>query len=145
MISLAPRYRLDDEHPWLIGIDPLRRYWIAVNGDETHTAVLPGLQADTLAELKAAVMGIRDLAAGDRLELPTAMGNSLEVRCVAENCFAIADSSNGVPVEHCFDQESLESLLMTAHPDWRCAPQHLELGRRQLNGAWTAPAVAKAA
>ena len=39
---LAPRYRLDDEDAWLVGIDPLRRYWFAANGDETIQVVVPG-------------------------------------------------------------------------------------------------------
>jgi len=48
-------------------------------------------------------------------------------------------------VWHLFDYESLESLLMTAHPDWRCAPEHLALGRSLLSVAFEQPAAAKVA
>jgi hypothetical protein len=46
-LSLAPRYRLDDDSPWLKGIDPLRRYWICVNGDPRSMRVLSGLSTQS--------------------------------------------------------------------------------------------------
>jgi hypothetical protein len=37
LFTLSPRYRLDDELPWLEGIDPSRHYWIRVNGERKIT------------------------------------------------------------------------------------------------------------
>jgi hypothetical protein len=51
-LSLAPRYCLDDESPWLRGIDPLRRYWICVNGDPRSLRVMSGLATQSEAALK---------------------------------------------------------------------------------------------
>jgi hypothetical protein len=43
LFPLAPRYRLDDEQPWLEGIDPSRHYWIKVNSHATLIVAIPGL------------------------------------------------------------------------------------------------------
>ncbi|PSR16532.1 hypothetical protein C8255_17320 [filamentous cyanobacterium CCP3] len=144
-LSLSPRYRLDDESPWLKGIDPLRRYWICVNGDQRAMRVLPGLSTQSFEAFKQAIRGFRQLAIGQELTLPAGMGDRITLYCVAENCYAIADKSTGAEVWHLFDAEALESLLLTAHPDWQCAPEHLNLGRSLLTAAWGQPAVPRAA
>ncbi|TVP68377.1 MAG: hypothetical protein EA342_06100 [Leptolyngbya sp. LCM1.Bin17] len=143
--SLTPRYRLDDESPWLKGIDPLRRYWIYVNGDQRRIGVLPGLHAKDLETFRQSIRSFRRLTIGEELVLPTELGEGMTIHCVAENCYAMADSSAVGPVWHLFDRESMESLLLTAHPDWQCAPQHLSLGRSLLSLAWGQPAALKAA
>ncbi len=144
-LSLAPRYRLDDESPWLKGIDPMRRYWITVNGEQGFVRVLPGLKAPDFETFCQSIRSFRKLTIGAVLTLPTEMGRGMTIHCVAENCYAIAEATGPNPVWHLFDYESLESLLMTAHPDWRCAPEHLELGRSLLSGAFKQPAAAKVA
>ncbi len=144
-LSLAPRYRLDDESTWLQGIDPLRRYWIEVNGDETTVRVLPGLSAQDFHTFKQAILSFRGLEVGQEVTLPAEFGHELTIACVAENCYAVTDDSTAAPVLHLFDRESLESLLMTAHPDWQCAPQHLTLGRSRLTAAWGQSVAVKAA
>ncbi|MBE9139580.1 hypothetical protein IQ254_20665 [Nodosilinea sp. LEGE 07088] len=144
-LSLAPRYRLDDESPWLQGIDPLRRYWIYVNGDGRSVRALSGLTTQGSEAFKQAIGSFRALSTGQELTLPTELGDRLTIHCVATNCYAIADTSTSAEVWHLFDAESLESLLLTAHPDWQCAPQHLNLGRSLLTAAWGQPAIVKAA
>ncbi|RZM74884.1 hypothetical protein [Leptolyngbya iicbica] len=142
---LVPRYRLDDEQTWLVGIDPLRRYWLLVNGDEAKPIILPGLSTHDFDQFRQAILAFRGLVAGDTLELPTATGTALAIRCASKNCFAIDFEVNGHPATHLFDQEALESLLMTAHPDWQCAPHHRELGRQTLSLSWHQPAASKTA
>jgi len=144
-MSLAPRYRLDDQSPWLKGIDPMRRYWIYVNGEQGFARALPGLKTDDFEAFRQAIFGFRNLTIGAVLTLPTELGDGITIHCVAENCYAIADETTLNPVWHLFDYESLESLLMTAHPDWRCAPEHLALGRSLLSVAFEQPAAAKVA
>ncbi|MEB3288644.1 MAG: hypothetical protein VKI82_01945 [Leptolyngbya sp.] len=143
-LSLAPRYRLDDESAWLQGIDPLRRYWVMVNGEDTLVRRLPGLSTPDFDQFKQAMLSFRALAVGQELTLPAEMGDDLTIHCVAENTYALADDSSA-PLWHLFDRESLESLLMTAHPDWQCAPQHLRLGQSVLTAAWGQPVAAKVA
>ncbi|NJL46683.1 MAG: hypothetical protein HC929_03245 [Leptolyngbyaceae cyanobacterium SM2_5_2] len=142
---LLPRYRLDDESPWLQGIDPLRRYWLAVNGDEATVRMLPGLSTQDFESFKQAIFGFRALEVGQELTLPADFGQQLTIACVAENCYAVTDDSTPAPLLHLFDREALESLLMTAHPDWQCAPQHLTLGRSLLAAAWGQSVAVKAA
>jgi hypothetical protein len=144
-LSLAPRYRLDDESPWLKGVDPLRRYWLCVNGDRRAVRVLPGLAAQSPEAFKQAIRSFRQLAIGQELTLPAGLSDCLTLHCIALNCYAIADRTTDAEVWHLFDAESLESLLLTAHPDWQCAPEHLNLGRSLLTAAWGQPAVTKAA
>lgn len=145
LFPLSPRYRLDDEDTWLIGIDPIRRYWLAVNGDETLQTVIPGLDSEDLAAFRNAVLSFRDMGAGDSIQFPTKVGLPLTVNCVAKNCFLLEGDVNGHPACHLLDCESLESLLMTAHPDWVCAPQHKALGSKLLSLSWDQPAVSKVA
>ncbi len=77
--------------------------------------------------------------------LPAGMSDRLTLFCVAKNCYALTDHSTGAEVWHLFDAESLESLLLTAHPDWQCAREHLNLGRALLTAAWGQVEVPKAA
>ena len=143
--SLIPRYRLDDESTWLIGIDPLRHYWLSVNGDETMPTLVPGLSTDHFAAFRQAILAFRDMRLGDSIQLPTAMHSPLVITCVSQNCFSVQGDVNGFPASHLFDQESLEALLMTAHPDWRCADHHADLGRKLLSLSWQQPTATKAA
>ncbi len=129
--TLAPRYRLDDELPWLVGIDPSRHYWIQVNGESELTIAIPGLVTDSIAQFKQVFRQWRSLASGERMELPR-IASTCTIICISENCYALELELNGVPVWHLFDRETLESLLMTAHPDWQCAPKDVELGRKLL-------------
>ncbi len=138
-LPLAPRYRLDDAQPWLEGIDPVRNYWVQVNGDAQATVMIPGLAVQSLAELRLAIHQFRDLQAGDRMVVVRA-GQSYAIHCVGENCYAVEGQVHGAAVWHLFDQETLESLLMTAHPDWKCAPKDVELGRRLLLMSLNQPA-----
>lgn len=128
---LSPRYRLDDESPWLEGIDPSRHYWIKVNGDKNLTVALPGLMVSSMSELKQAIHQFRFLQPGEKMTLER-IASSCTLHCVGINCYAIESTINNAPVWHLFDQESLDSLLMTAHPDWQCAPSDIELGRTML-------------
>lgn len=128
---LSPRYRLDDESPWLEGIDPSRHYWIKVNGDNNLTVALPGLMVSSMSELKQAIRQFRFLQPGEKMTLER-IASSCTLYCVGVNCYAIESTINNAPVWHLFDQESLDSLLMTAHPDWQCAPSDIELGRKML-------------
>lgn len=133
--TLVPRYRLDDDSVWLMGIDPLRRYWIAVNGDTQTQITLQGLSVSCFEDFQEAIWAFRSLVPGQELEIPGPTG-ALMIQCVSENCFAVCDHLEGAAVWHLFDQETLESLLMTAHPDWRCAPRDLELARQLMGGLW---------
>jgi hypothetical protein len=144
-LSLAPRYRLDDESPWLQGIDPLRRYWLVVNGDEATVRLIPGLSSDDFDAFKRAIRSFRSLDVGQELSLPAELGEQITIVCVAENCYAVVDPDPTAPVWHLFDREALESLLMTAHPDWYCAPQHLILSQSLLTAAWGQPVAVNAA
>lgn len=137
---LSPRYRLDDGDAWLVGVDPLRRYWLSANGDETVPVVIPGLTSNSFEAFRDSVLAFRSLRPGDSVQLPTTIGVLLTIKCVSRNCFLVDGDVNGFPASHLFDQESLESLLMTAHPDWKCAPHHQELGRQMLSLSWEKPA-----
>ncbi|MER3493768.1 MAG: hypothetical protein C4323_16485 [Mastigocladus sp. ERB_26_2] len=131
LFCLSPRYRLDDELPWLEGIDPSRHYWIMVNGDKNLTVALPGLIVSAKNELKQVMQQFRSLQPGEQMTLAR-IADTCKIHCVSSNCYAIEAEINGFPVWHLFDQETLDSLLMTAHPDWQCAPKDIELGRRLL-------------
>ncbi|MEP0800293.1 hypothetical protein [Funiculus sociatus] len=141
LFPLAPRYRLDDESPWLEGIDPARYYWIAVNGDRTLKVAIPGLNVCSLDEWKQTIRLFKAMQPEEqmRIERTTCF---CTIHCISENCFAVASVVNGAPVWHLFDQETLESLLRTSHPDWVCAPKDLELWREMLALSWQQSAVA---
>lgn len=141
LFPLAPRYRLDDELPWLEGVDPSRHYWLKVNGDEALTIVIPGLAVASIEAFKTEVLRFRALQPGEEMEIRRA-ANHCSVICVSQNCYAIATEIAGAPVWHLFDQESLESLLRTGHPDWKCSAKDMELGRRRLMQSWSVSAAA---
>ncbi|MEO0684645.1 MAG: hypothetical protein AAFY76_06245 [Cyanobacteria bacterium J06649_11] len=128
---LSPRYRLDDELPWLEGIDPSRHYWIKVNGDDSLTIAIPGLLVSSMDELKQAMKEFRLLKPGEQMTLHRA-ASCYQIHCISSNCYAMETEINNAPVWHLFDQETLDSLLISAHPDWQCAPSDLELGRKLL-------------
>ncbi len=128
---LSPRYRLDDELPWLEGIDPGRHYWIKVNGESNLTVAIPGLLVSSIDEIKQAMRQFRSLQPGEQMILERVASNC-KIYCISNNCYAVEIEAHSAPVWHLFDQETLDSLLMTAHPDWQCAPSGIELGRRLL-------------
>lgn len=107
--------------------------------------VLSGLSTQSSEAFNQAIRSFRTLAIGQELTLPAGLSDRLTIHCVANNCYAIADRSTGAEVWHLFDAESLEALLLTAHPDWQCAAEHLNLGRSLLTAAWGQVAVPKAA
>lgn len=132
---LAPRYRLDDESPWLEGIDPARNYWIAVNGDRTLRVAIPGLTVSSLDEWKQIIRRWRSLQPEERIGLERAE-HSCIIHCISENCYAIEAEVNGALIWHLFDREALDSLLMTSHPDWQFNAQDVNLGREMLARVW---------
>ncbi|WP_017304961.1 hypothetical protein [Spirulina subsalsa] len=136
---LSPRYRLDDELPWLMGVDPSRNYWIWVNGESDLTVMIPGLLVTDLETWKALIRRFRRLQPQEQMQIER-VAQSVIVHCVSTNCYAIASEVSGAVVWHLFDRESLESLLMTSHPDWQCAPKDIELGRSWLAQAFAQPA-----
>lgn len=135
LFPLAPRYRLDDELPWLEGIDPSRHYWLMVNGEAALTIAIPGLAVTSPAEFKAEILRFRALQPGEEMKIQRA-ASICSIICVSQNCYAIAAEVAGAPVWHLFDHETLESLLRTSHPDWQCAAKDMELGRRMLLRSW---------
>lgn len=138
---LSPRYRLDDESPWLEGIDPARYYWIAVNGDVGIKVAIAGLTVSSVGEWKQNMRKLRSLQPGERMEL-IRVTSSCTIYCISSNCYAIEAQVAGALVWHLFDQETLDSLLMTSHPDWQCAPKDVDLGRQLLARSWEKVAVA---
>ncbi len=130
----SPRYRLADDR-WLQGIDPVRRYWIAINGDPNYTVAIAGLEVASEEGLRQLLWQFRRLRAGDQIQV-NYVSRSLSIYCVSQNCYAIQAKFRGAPVWHLFDQETLESLLHTSHPDWRCDQQDIELGRSLLQSCW---------
>lgn len=139
--TLAPRYRLDDESIWLVGIDPSRHYWLNLNGDPQTQVVLPGFIATSAMLWKQVFKQFRSLQPGEKMTIARTAG-VLMIHCVSSNCYAIASEINNAPVWHLFDCESLESLFMSAHPDWICAPTDVDLGRQMIERAFAQPAIA---
>ncbi|MDG2991317.1 hypothetical protein L3556_10300 [Candidatus Synechococcus calcipolaris G9] len=138
---LCPRYRLDADDQWLEGVDPSRHYWLWVNGDRQLSVFIPGVLVTSRSELKEIIQDFRALEPGQSMQVGRIV-NPLEIHCIADNCFAIADEIDGAPVWHLFDRETLDSLIMTAHPDWHCRPEDVELGRRHLWRSLTLPVAA---
>ena len=66
---LSPRYRLDDELPWLEGIDPSRHYWIKVNSETNLTVAIPGLLVSSMDEMKQTIKQFRSLQPGEQITL----------------------------------------------------------------------------
>jgi hypothetical protein len=139
--TLAPRYRLDDESIWLVGIAPSRHYWLNLNGDPQTQVVLPGFIATSAMLWKQVFKQFRSLQPGEKMTIARTAG-VLMIHCVSSNCYAIASEINNAPVWHLFDRETLESLLMSAHPDWICAPTDVDLGRQMIERAFAQPAIA---
>ncbi len=139
--SLVPRYRLDDDSSWLLAIDPVRRYWIAINGDEQLSTEVAGLLTSDKQTFREVILQFRALTPGETLYLPT-YKESIQIYCVATNCYAIVDEVSGAEVWHLFDRETLESLLMTAHADWIASPKDIERSRQLLSKSWEKSLVA---
>lgn len=138
---LSPRYRLDSDSPWLEGIDPVRHYWIALNGNDEMVVPVPGLLTNSIHQLREAIQKFRSLKHGEQMTLERSSNHHV-IHCISANCYAIEGKVNGAAVWHLFDHETLESLMMTAHPDWYCAPKDIELGRKLLSLAWEQPVAA---
>jgi hypothetical protein len=128
---ISPRYRLDDESPWLEGIDPSRNYWIRVNGEQDLTVIVPGLVVGSIEEWKKNIRSLRRLRPGEKMAVAR-VASELVVHCVGMNCYAIVAEIAGAEVWHLFDQETIKGLFMTSHPDWICAAKDLDLGRQML-------------
>ncbi len=141
-LSLVPRYTLDDESTWLIGIDPVRRYWIKVDGEAAITITIPGLLIPSFETLKEAIQSFRSLPVGATLTLPTFTSERLTIHHLKNNLYAIPHPINGASAWHLFDRETVEAFLLTAHPDWQCAPQDLALGRDLIAQAFEQPSAA---
>ncbi len=141
-LSIAPRYTLDDGSRWLVGIDPVRRYWIKVNSDPAMTIAIPGLAVVSVADFTQFFLDFRALAPGATLTLPTFTATALKVHCVADNLYAIADPTENAPTWHLFDRETIEAFLVAAHPDWQCSPRDLDLGRDLILRSWQLPSAA---
>lgn len=142
LFCLSPRYRLDDESPWLEGIDPSRHYWIAVNGDKKATVAIPGLLVSSITEFKQVIRQFRSLQPGEMMSLVRISSVSI-IHCISPNCYGLESKINDAAVWHLFDQETLDSLLMTAHPDWQCSQSDIELGRKLLFRSLAQAAAAK--
>lgn len=142
ILPIAPRYTLDDESPWLVGIDPVRRYWLKVNGAEAFRVAIPGLSTVSFETLKEAIKSFRSLPAGATITLPTFTTERLTIHCLAHNLYAIPYPINGASAWHLFDRETIEAFLLTAHPDWQCAPQDIALGRDAIFQSWEQPSAA---
>ena len=140
-LSLVPRYRLDDDSSWLLAIDPVRRYWIAANGDERLSTEIAGLLTSDKQKFREVILQFRALTSGETLNLPT-YREETQIYCVATNCYAVVGEVAGAEVWHIFDRESLESLLMTAHSDWIPNPKDLERSRQLLSKSWEQSLVA---
>lgn len=138
----APRYRLDNQSPWLRGIDPSRGYWLWVNGDVMFRTCLPGLLTENVRHWQQIIRQFKSLQPGSHMSLERLHKPGLALHCISENCYAIAAAYQDAPVWHLFDRETLESLLRTSHPDWQCAPEDLALGRELLTVALSQPLVA---
>ena len=140
-LSLTPRYRLDDDFSWLLAVDPLRRYWIAVNGNNCLSTEIAGLLTSEPQELREIILQFRALNPGETLKLPTYREETL-IYCVATNCYAIVSEVAQAEAWHIFDRETLESLLMTAHSDWIPNPKDVERSRQLLSQSWNKSLVA---
>jgi hypothetical protein len=137
-----PRYTLANETLWLVGIDPVRRYWVKVNGNPALTIAIPGLVVSSGEALRPLFLAFRTLRIGDTIALPTFTRTALKIHCLADNLYAIAYPIDNAPTWHLFDRETIETFLLSAHPDWHCAPQDLELGRDLILRSWQLPSAA---
>ncbi len=140
-LSLVPRYRLDDDSSWLLAIDPVHRYWIAINGDERLSTEIAGLLTSEPQKFREIILQFRALTPGLTLSLPT-YRKETSIYCVSNNCYAIVGEVLGAEVWHLFDRETLESILMTAHEDWIPSPKDIERSRQLLSSSWEKSLVA---
>ncbi len=140
-LILSPRYCLDDEMNWLEGIDPLRRYWLAVNGNQQLTVVIAGLCVSSSQELKEVILGFRALQPQQTMILKGCFGK-LTIHYLSPNCYAIEGRVKSALTWHLFDKETVESLLLTSHPQWVPSQRDIQLGRRLLESAFEQPAYA---
>lgn len=102
-----------------------------MNGDSKTIVAIPGLTVSSLSEFKQAIRRFRLLKPGEQMALMRIV-SPCTIHCISSNCYAIVAEVNQAAVWHLFDQETLESLLMTAHPDWQCADRDIEVGRKLL-------------
>lgn len=135
-LSLTPRYTLDDKASWLLGIDPVRRYWIYVNGQQSTPVTIAGLLIPSPETLQEAIQSFHSLAVGATLTLPTFTRERLAIHHPVENLYAIPGPVEGGNTWHIFDRETIEAFLLSAHPHWKCAPEDLALGRALIEQAW---------
>ena len=138
---LTPRYNLNDNSSWLLSIDPLRRCWIAVNGSQEFTLGISGLLTSQTQIFRDTVLQFRALTPGQTLCFST-YSEPTQIYCVSSNCYAIVGQVMGAEVWHLFDRETMESLLMTAHPDWIPSPGDIERSRELLSTSWEQSLVA---
>ena len=141
ILSLTPRYYLDDNSSWLLSIDPLRRYWIAVNGNKNLATSITGLLTSEMQVFRDTILKFRALTPGQTLSISTC-NEPTQIYCVSSNCYAVAGQVKGAEVWHLFGREAMESLLMTAHPDWIPSPGDLEKSRYLLSKSWEQSLVA---
>jgi hypothetical protein len=137
-LVLSPRYLLDD-CDWLEGIDPSRHYWLQINGDPRNSVQIPGLVVSGIEELRETLGQFRALQSSESLKIER-IAQTLTIHCIGSNCYAIEGAIDGAEVWHLFDRESIESLLMSAHPDWIPSEKDIELGRRMLLRSLACPA-----
>lgn len=103
--------------------------------------VIPGLIVSSIEELKAAMQQFRSLQPNETMKI-TRVSGSCTLYCINQNCYAIEGRVKGALTWHLFDKESLESLLLTSHPNWLPSPSDIELGRKLLARAFEQPAYA---
>lgn len=139
--SLAPRYRFNDRSIWLVGIDPARNYWLNLNGDRHRPTLLPGFTTTSAIIWQQVFKQFRSLQPTEKMIIARTAG-VFTIHCLSRDCYAIASEVNHAPVWHLFDRDSLESLLASAHPDWTCTPQDVDLGRQMIERAFTQDAIA---
>lgn len=103
---------------------------------------IPGLTVNSSRAFREAIISFRSLAPGESLLLSTYINSRLEIYCIAENLYAIPYAIGTAKAWHLFDYETIESLLLTSHPDWQCSPQDMALGRDLLHQSWHQPSAA---
>lgn len=135
-LALAPRYTWEHEFNWLLGVDPVRRYWIKIDRTDSVAVAIPGLSVQSLNVLQETIRSFHSLPVGSTITLPTFTTERLTIHHLMENLYAIPHAINGAATWHLFDCKAIESLLLTAHPDWRCTPQDIALGRDVIALGW---------
>ncbi len=72
-------------------------------------------------------------------EIESIMGIAT-IHCISSNCYAVEITN--AHVWHLFDQETLETLLKSSHPDWQPSQKDLEIGRKILRSSFEQPVYA---